>query len=72
MLQGHGEDHPAEAEEFLCSLRCMGCGGPGEPKATVEILEGDDVPPAPMDEPLDGIESNTVARMGGSEVLGFP
>ncbi len=72
MLEWHGEDHLTEAEELLRSLRCMRCRAPGEPKATVQILEGNDVSPAAVDEALHGIECDAVARVRGFEILGLP
>src|SRR3989338_2799491 len=71
VCERHGEDYLTESEELLRSLRGMGGRTPGKAESTVEILEGDDVPSASMDEPLDGIESNAVARMGCLEVLWF-
>src|SRR3989344_1342338 len=47
----------------------MGCCGPCECKAAVEILEGDDVPATTMDEPFHRVQSNAMTRMSGFEVF---
>ncbi|MEK7218606.1 MAG: hypothetical protein AAB728_04040 [Patescibacteria group bacterium] len=72
VLEGHREDHAAEREELLGGLRGMGGRGPREPEPAVDILEGDDVPAAAVDEPFHGVERNAVPRMQSLEVLGFP
>lgn len=71
MLEGHGKDHAAEPEELFRSLRGVGGRAPREPEPAVEILEGDDVPPAAVDEAFHGIQSDAMTGVGGLEVLGL-
>jgi len=71
-LKGNREHKAAELEEFLGSFRCVRRCAPGKGKAAVNILESNDVPPAPVDESLNGIQSDAVTGMGGFEILRFP
>ena len=68
-LERHRENHATKAKEFLRSLRSMGGGAPRKPEPAVEILEGDDISPAAMNEPLHGIEGNAVAGVRRCEIL---
>lgn len=46
-------------------------GAPCKSEPAVDVLEGDDIPSAAMNEPFDGIECHAVARISSFEILGF-
>lgn len=72
MFERHRKHHLAELKEFLCCLGGMGGRAPGEGETTVEIFEGNDVPSAAMDEPLNGVQCHAMSRMGSLKILGLP
>ena len=59
-------------KEFLCCLRCMGCGAPGKGEASIDVLKGDDVSTRAVDMLLNAVKGYTVTRVECFEILWLP
>ena len=61
--EGEWEDRAAQREEVSRCERGMRRSGKGEPKAGIEVNEGDDIPPCPIDVLLEGVEGDHMPRV---------
>jgi len=71
VLEREGEEEGGEVEEVLGRLARMAPRGPSQGEAGGQIGERNDVSPVPLDEALDGIQGDAMARVSGHKLLGF-
>lgn len=67
-----GKQEAEPLEELGCSKRRVRGGGPREHEAAEQVFAGDHVPTGTMDDLLDRVEANAVARVFCLEIGGFP
>ena len=71
VLEREGEEEGGKVEEVLGRLARMAPCGPSQGEAGGQIGERNDVSPVPLDEALDGIQGDAMARVSSYELLGF-
>jgi len=71
VLEREGEEEGGEVEEVLGRLARMAPRGPSQGEAGGQIGERNDVSPVPLDEALDGIQGDAMARVSSHELLWF-
>jgi len=71
VLEREGEEEGGEVEGVLGCLARMAPRGPSQGEAGGQIGERNDVSPVPLDEALDGIQGDAMARVSSHELLWF-
>jgi len=71
VLEREGEEEGGKVEEVLGRLARVAPCGPSQGEAGGQIGERNDVSPVPLDEALDGIQGDAMARVSSHELLWF-